>query len=325
MDQLVSVIVPIYKVEPYLRKCVDSLLAQDYENLEIVLVDDGSPDNCPQIADEYAQTHENVTTLHKPNGGLGDARNYGVEHAKGDWIAFVDSDDYVSQTYISDMADLVTRFQADMAVTNIIRRTQAETGTSTRLFDDFAVDSQTAVQDMYIRRHVGWEAVGKLFRKELLLRVPFPAGYYEDSACMYKITECCDTVAIGDYSGNYFYISRIGSILQSELKPAHFRIFDICSEFSDYYANREEMEITVLIFHQRTVLQLLRCQKMNYSQLKKIYFRYRALFRKNYCKLMRQNGIPRKVKIYNAMLCTTPAIFIMFTSLFDKLQRLKGV
>lgn len=324
MNQLVSVVVPIYKVEPYLRKCVDSLLAQDYDNLEIVLVDDGSPDRCPQIADEYAEEYENVTVLHKQNGGLGDARNYGVRHAKGEWVAFVDSDDYVSSTYISNLMELRNQFHADMAATNIVRRMEKEKVESRARFRNFATDPYTAIQDMYIRQHIGWEAVGKLFRKDDLLHIPFPPGYYEDSACMYKIAERCKLIAIGDYSSNYCYILRPGSILQSNLKPQHLHIFDICSEFSEHFSESEEMRMTDLIFHQRAVLQILRCQAMSFLQMKDIFSRYRSLFKKNYCTVVFNGNIPIKVRIYYSLLCTTPTIFLFFSRLIDLFQQIKG-
>ena len=90
MNMLVSVIVPIYNVEKYLDRCVLSLINQTYRNLEIILVDDESPDSCPIICDEYSRHNSNIKVVHKKNGGLGDARNYGVKHATGDWIVFVD-------------------------------------------------------------------------------------------------------------------------------------------------------------------------------------------------------------------------------------------
>ncbi|MDY5641403.1 MAG: glycosyltransferase family 2 protein, partial [Candidatus Faecousia sp.] len=91
----VSVVIPVYKVEPYLRRCVDSVLAQTLSDLEIILVDDGSPDHCPEICDEYALTHQNIQVIHKTNGGLASARNAGMRIAQGEYILFVDSDDWI--------------------------------------------------------------------------------------------------------------------------------------------------------------------------------------------------------------------------------------
>ena len=96
MKSLVSVIVPIYKVEKYLNKCVDSIINQSYKNLEIILVDDGSPDKCGEICDKYAEKDSRVKVIHKENGGLSDARNAGIDIAKGDYLLFVDSDDWIT-------------------------------------------------------------------------------------------------------------------------------------------------------------------------------------------------------------------------------------
>ena len=90
----VSFIVPIYNVEKYLSECVESILAQTYSDFEMLLVDDGSPDNCPALCDDWATKDSRIKTLHKPNGGLSDARNYGLDHAQGDYVVFVDSDDF---------------------------------------------------------------------------------------------------------------------------------------------------------------------------------------------------------------------------------------
>ena len=95
-----SVIIPIYKVEDYLRECVDSVLAQTFKDYEIILVDDGSPDNSPIICDEYAEKYENITVIHKPNGGLSDARNDGLHIAKGEYIIYIDSDDYLKDEFV---------------------------------------------------------------------------------------------------------------------------------------------------------------------------------------------------------------------------------
>lgn len=99
-NPLVSIIVPIYKVEPYLRRCLESIVSQTYANLEIILVDDGSPDACPQICDEYAIKDKRIVVIHKENGGLSDARNAGLDAVTGEFISFVDSDDYVEPNYV---------------------------------------------------------------------------------------------------------------------------------------------------------------------------------------------------------------------------------
>ena len=106
---MISVIVPIYKVEKYLRRCVDSILNQSYTDFELLLIDDGSPDGCPQICDEYAQQDTRVRVFHKPNGGLSDARNYGLDRMKGEYVSFIDSDDYVGPDYLTVLVELAKK------------------------------------------------------------------------------------------------------------------------------------------------------------------------------------------------------------------------
>ena len=113
---MVSVIVPVYKVERYLEQCLVSIVHQSYRNLEILLVDDGSPDNCPQLCDMWAQRDSRIHVIHKPNGGLSDARNAGLRQAHGDLVAFVDSDDWLALDMIEKMTDAMLRNQADMVV-----------------------------------------------------------------------------------------------------------------------------------------------------------------------------------------------------------------
>ena len=115
---LVSVIVPIYNVEKYLRRCVDSILSQSYQNLEVWLVDDGSPDGCPAICDEYARKDNRVKIIHKKNGGLSDARNVAIDVASGEYICFVDSDDYVASTYVETLYALIDKYQTKASIIN---------------------------------------------------------------------------------------------------------------------------------------------------------------------------------------------------------------
>lgn len=115
MSKLVSIVVPIYNVEAYLKRCVDSLLLQTYKNIEIILVDDGGQDNSGAICDEYAKRDERIKVIHKPNGGLSDARNKGIDIANGEYIAFVDSDDYISNDFIEVLYEICEREKCDIA------------------------------------------------------------------------------------------------------------------------------------------------------------------------------------------------------------------
>ena len=110
MKPLISIIVPVYNVEAYLAKCVDSILAQTYTNLEIILVNDGSSDGCGRICDEYAKQDKRIKVIHKQNGGLSDARNVAIDVATGEFITFIDSDDYVTDDYIMTLYSLIEKY-----------------------------------------------------------------------------------------------------------------------------------------------------------------------------------------------------------------------
>ena len=110
----VSVIVPIYGVENYLRECVDSILNQTLKDIEIILIDDGGKDNCPQIIDEYAQKDERIVAIHKPNGGYGQTCNVGLERATGEYVAIVEPDDYIDSKMYEDLYNIATKYNSDI-------------------------------------------------------------------------------------------------------------------------------------------------------------------------------------------------------------------
>ena len=318
----VSVIVPVYKVEKYLDKCVESLIGQTYPDIEIILVDDGSPDSCPAKCDELAEKYSNVTSLHKENGGLSSARNYGVKFAKYDHIAFVDSDDYVEKTYIEDMVRLKERFDADFVITRTARENEDGTGKTIINFEPFVTDKETALFYVYTGTFVGWAAYGKLYPKSVLLKYPFPDGYYEDSACMYNIINEMDKIAIGSYSDNYHYVQHEGSILISPLNKKHFRIFEICKEFGSFidreYPHRKELKV---FMYKNAVIQLLNLQKMPWSSYKKIFMKNRRIFRKNLKMILKNKTLSRSNKAYFVLLCTRPEIYSLVHKLSLKFKK----
>lgn len=122
MNPKISIIVPIYNVEKYLQKCVDSILCQTYKNLEIILVNDGSPDNCPAICDEYAKKDKRIKVIHKQNGGVSSARNAGLDVATGKYVQFVDSDDWVEPEYSKTMINLIEENNCDLGICGYIKK-----------------------------------------------------------------------------------------------------------------------------------------------------------------------------------------------------------
>ncbi len=287
-QELVSVIVPVYKVEEYLCRCIDSLINQTYENIEIILVDDGSPDACPQICDEYEKNNTKIRVLHKENAGLSSARNLGVKVSNGNLIVFVDSDDYVEKQYIYDLYELLTKFDADIAITRIIREdAQGKRRTGLVRFTDQRISSEQAFLEVYSGSKIGWEAYGKIYKKELLINNPFPDGLYEDFACQYKILKDSDIVAIGNYEVNYHYVTRPESILTSKFNKKHLHIFDLCNELSvyikTYFPNHEYLSY---LLYERGIIQIFKLHTISKDTQKKIYEKYKKIFRRGFFKIV---------------------------------------
>jgi len=197
MSPLISVIVPIYNVEKYLSKCIDSILNQTYKNLEIILVDDGSPDNCPAICDEYAEKDSRIIVVHKENGGLSDARNEGLKIAKGEYFYFVDSDDLLPVKSIETVYSLATDNNAQMVIAGF-----------ERFYDDgevfFSTDSEGEYIKIMNRQEVmkdfyrdGCQAWAVLYHRSVHKDIYFPKGEInEDEAIVFFLFERCDTAVV---------------------------------------------------------------------------------------------------------------------------------
>lgn len=222
MSDLITVIVPVYKVEPYLRKCIESILSQTYANLEIILVDDGSPDSCGLICDEYADKDRRITVIHKENGGLSDARNAGLAAMHGKFVAFVDSDDYVSPEYIGSLYAALIQNDADIAACGeafVGETSDGSTFPMKRPLRDVegAINMTTkeALSCMLRQDIFDASAWAKLYRSEQFSDVRFPVGYaYEDIGTTHRLMLKSRKVTyIGDHL--YFYLQREGSILHS--------------------------------------------------------------------------------------------------------------
>ena len=194
MEPLISVIVPVYNVEPYLHKCVDSILNQTYRNLEVILVDDGSPDGCPAICDEYAEKDERVKVIHKKNGGLSDARNAGMAVAKGEYLSFVDSDDMLSANAIEILLRFAHKEDADLVIGGYNR---FENVFEESINEETSVQCRTPVEAMADMLKNGCASWARLYRRELHQSVPFPVGEInEDEAIVLPLLEKCKTIAV---------------------------------------------------------------------------------------------------------------------------------
>lgn len=210
---LISIIVPVYKVEPYLEKCVDSILVQTYSHLEIILVDDGSPDGCGAICDRYAAQDPRIRVIHKPNGGISDARNAGLDIATGEYIGFVDSDDYTAPTMYEQLLKSLISAQADIAVCQCVVVKEGEDAVFSQTCNKEVFASGTGSYAMIYDRAFTVVPWNKLYRRELFAGIRYPVGLiYEDLATTYLLTDRANTVVNLD-GKLYAYVQHSGSIM----------------------------------------------------------------------------------------------------------------
>lgn len=228
MDQttLISVIVPVYNVEEYLPRCVDSILAQTYRNLEVILVDDGTKDASDQICDEYAAKDPRIKVIHKENGGLSSARNAGINVARGEYFGFVDSDDWIEPEMYEQMLDLAKKHNVKLVCAGRYdfssRRNEKTVG--------LCPEKEEVITGMeLLGRTFTWDgcdsaAWDKLYHRDLFEEIRYPVGLVnEDVAIFYKIAEQVDRAAMCD-KPLYNYYHRPGSITYSKLSEKSFHL-----------------------------------------------------------------------------------------------------
>lgn len=228
MQPLISVIVPIYKVEAYLRQCIDSILVQTYKNLEVILVDDGSPDYCPEICNEYAEKDDRIRVIHKENGGLSDARNAGIVCAHGEYISFIDSDDWILPDMLEYLYKGIETYEADITVCGYFDCYGKRMSTTYRQ-DIQIFTGHEAVEALLLLKFPNF-AWNKLYKKELWSKESrFPKGkVYEDVRTIYRLIDPDTTVAVLP-EARYCYRKRSDSItgvpsLQNKIESVEARI-----------------------------------------------------------------------------------------------------
>lgn len=248
---LISVVVPIYKTENYLRACIDSLVNQTLDNYEVVLVDDGSPDNCPAICDEYAQKYDFIKVVHKPNGGSVSARKEGVIASSGEYVTFVDSDDLVLPDFLKAKADIILSSKVDVVVENI---TQSKAGKEDIIKQTLPLgfyDKKSLQEKIYpimlstkpfFTFGIFPSACTKCIKREIVLDaqkdVPNEINIGDDGALTYKCLLQANSLFISD-SANYVYRINDSSMTQTYVKNMPNRILSLVSYLNEFYPKRE--------------------------------------------------------------------------------------
>ncbi len=228
----ITIIVPIYNVEKYIHKCIDSLINQTYKNLEMILVDDESPDNCKYICDDYAKRDSRIKVIHKTNGGLSDARNKGLEISTGDYIMYLDSDDYLELTACEELNNIIEKTKADIVCFNLrkvneegkeIKSKGVYNQGNTKEIKEMTYED--AMIDNLFRRNIRYEAGSKIYKREIVEKVQFPKGMLaEDFATFYKFLSNADKIIFYNRC-LYNYVQRNGSIMTKKSDKLYIDIY----------------------------------------------------------------------------------------------------
>ncbi|UQZ34398.1 glycosyl transferase family 2 [Paenibacillus sp. PK3_47] len=325
MKPEISIIVPIYKVEMYLKKCVDSILSQTFRDFELILVNDGSPDKCGEICDYYKELDPRVTVIHKQNGGLSDARNYGIEIAKGKYIGFVDSDDWIEPDMYESMHGLITAHKADIVVCG-----HYEVQDGVYLDKEFThevrvYNNQEAFKKLLEDTEIKNLAWDKLYRAELFKKVRYPVGrYFEDMFATFKLFLQADKVVSLD-SPKYLYLRR-GDSITGEMNNAKY--YDRICAWQELYEAIKDKDYPEAVEKSlaRNVtegIELCNLQMIaGETQVNKEFLaELGSFFSRHIKEIRRNNSISRQMKIASLLILTSSKAYRM---LYQSKLRLKG-
>lgn len=238
-DPLITVAVPIYNVENYLSECIDSIIAQSYKNLEIILVDDGSPDKCGELCDEYQKADMRIRVIHQKNKGLSGARNSAIDIAEGEYITFVDSDDWISQDMVEKLYQKMVEMHADMVVSGIESFYEDGTKKSNNHEKEVLNYTREEALDCFLFNDYLTPCVcGKLYKTSLWDDVRHPEGkLFEDQFTTYKIIDRCDKIVYLT-TPMYHYRKRSGSIGHSTFGKKTYHLYEAIHEEYEFIVSK---------------------------------------------------------------------------------------
>lgn len=264
---LISIIIPVYKVEKYLEKCIQSVINQTYKNIQIILVDDGSPDNCGKICDEYAKKDHRIEVIHKSNGGLSDARNKGLEIAKGEYIGFVDSDDYIEADMYEVLYNSLKQYNADVSICNFYTVSQEKIAIKNADNGIKEYNRIEILKEILLDNNIQSYAWNKLYRKDLFDEIKYPVGKkYEDIGTTFYLLEKCNKVVVTG-KPEYYYINRQGSIVNNVTETTITDYIELIMQRYDYI---EENIKELSSYNKNYLKRILKTAEQDIKSLNKV-------------------------------------------------------
>lgn len=240
MADLISIVIPVYNVEKYLSKCIESVIGQSFKNIEIILVNDGSTDQSGKICDKYAKKDTRIIVYHKENGGLSDARNYGIKRANGKYITFIDSDDYISKQYVEVLYTLLITNHAQISICNLEKFKEGSLPHMQSSFDNGKTEIFSGIEAMelmFYQKKITNSAFAKMYLKKLFDNIEYPKGkLYEDLATTYKLFYLSNKIVYNP-AELYYYLIRKNSIMNRRFDEKNFDRIYVSEEILDFVEN----------------------------------------------------------------------------------------
>lgn len=303
MEDLISIIVPVYNVEKYLNNCIKSIIGQTYKNIEIILVDDGSTDNSSKICDDYAKKDKRIKVIHQKNSGLSEARNIGIKNASGTYIGFVDSDDYIAKDMFEYLFKLVKTNHADISICNYSMVTEYTNEDKSKNIEKEKIkilDSKDALKELLSEKRIQNYAWNKLYKKSLFENLSYPAKMkMEDLGTTYKLFLKAKKIILSNQK-KYFYLQRPESILNNPDSTLHINNLTLSLERYNYlnslYPTLLENDLNMI----KKILEFYRTKDdavyeyIIKKDFKSIYF---SIFNKNKFKLFINSDFKLKLRI----------------------------
>lgn len=294
---LISIIVPVYKVEKYLERCVNSIINQTYKNFEIILIDDGSPDQCGDICDAYAKKDNRIHVIHQENGGLSAARNSGIDWAfsnsKSEFLTFIDSDDWIHPQYLEILLDTSKKYAVPVSICALSRVDEYDNRTLQPILSKSEVEI-TSAEDLLVNHQWNFNyAVGKLYQKCLFKEIRYPEGKnFEDVFTTYKVLFAVEKVALVNCELYFYYKNELG-ITRSPWTPDELVIFEGMHNQMNFYREHgylRALEKEEYLYVNHFAYQICRIRE-NKNDLKQNRHYVKSL-RKEMMKMLHQN--PKK-------------------------------
>lgn len=251
----ISCIVPVYNTAKYLDKCIESILKQSYKNIELILVDDGSVDDSRSICDEYKLKDERVKVFHQPNSGVSVARNVGIREASGEYICFVDSDDYIENDYFSLAIKYIEKYNPDLLINNHVKDNEKVNAKKSVVLE---LNNEEAIWEMFQKKHFSWEPVACFYNSNICKNIFFNKNirYGEDLLFKYQFIKNCNHVLYASIR-KYHYVFRSDSACNSynlEKKIDDLRVLGFIIE-------QEENELGKMIYRREYLPRLIKYHK----------------------------------------------------------------